>query len=411
MLTQFSVKNYKSIRDLAVLDMAATAIKEHQEHLIQVSNDERYLPISVIYGPNGAGKSNVLKAIGALGYKVLSPIHMTSNNKFIDLNYVDIQPYAFAEEYKDLPVEFEIYFIVNNFEYNYSLSVCHDNIYEENLYRRKLDSNHSSKLFERNRKEIVVNGELQKLKISDGLSDNLPLLSYLGITYRENQVVADVIDWFENKFYFLNYENPKMDRLIALGNSPQVKEIVLQMIKELDLDIDDFRVEKLVDRKIDIYTKHTVGDFSVELNLREESSGTKKLFTILPFIARSLIFGEILVVDELDAKLHPMLLQFIIRQYTDNTINKRNAQLIFTSHDLSTMNSDNFRRDEIWFVAKGKAQESVLYSLVEFKKDGVKIRKDAKYDKQYLEGKYGADPYLKRIIDWDSVHEDIEDVN
>ena len=87
--------------------------------------------------------------------------------------------------------------------------------------------------------------------------------------------------------------------------------------------------------------------------------------------------------------------------YNDMEINRYGAQLIFTSHDLSTMNSDVFRRDEIWFVAKGNDQDSKLYSLVEFKAaNGEIIRKDARYDKQYLEGKYGADPYLRKIIDW-----------
>ena len=91
--------------------------------------------------------------------------------------------------------------------------------------------------------------------------------------------------------------------------------------------------------------------------------------------------------------------------FSDMEINRQNAQLIFTSHDLSTMSSEIFRRDEIWFVAKGKDQNSKLYSLVEFKNNkGESIRKDAKFDKQYLEGKYGADPYLKKIIDWGNVN-------
>ena len=90
--------------------------------------------------------------------------------------------------------------------------------------------------------------------------------------------------------------------------------------------------------------------------------------------------------------------------FSDMSINKNGAQLIFTSHDLSTMNSEVFRRDEIWFVAKGNSQNSKLYSLVEFKNNGKSIRKDAKFDKQYLEGKYGADPYLKKIIDWSEVN-------
>ena len=112
-----------------------------------------------------------------------------------------------------------------------------------------------------------------------------------------------------------------------------------------------------------------------------------------------------MVIEELDDKIHPVLLRHIIMMFNDMMINQHGAQLIFTSHDLSTMNSEVFRRDEIWFVAKGNHQNSKLYSLVEFKNEkGESVRKDAKFDKQYLEGKYGADPYLRKIIDWGKVN-------
>lgn len=191
---------------------------------------------------------------------------------------------------------------------------------------------------------------------------------------------------------------------MAVANSEDVKYLVLEMIQEMDLDIINFRVEEENDR-IEVFTTHRVGDFETELNLSEESNGTKKLFGLLPFIAESLLNGTTLVIDELDAKLHPALLRHIIMLFNDMTINRKGAQLIFTSHDLSTMNSDVFRRDEIWFVAKGNCQNSTLYSLVEFKNDkGESVRKDAKFDKQYLEGKYGADPYLRKIIDWGKIN-------
>ena len=129
------------------------------------------------------------------------------------------------------------------------------------------------------------------------------------------------------------------------------------------------------------------------------------MFGLLPFIANSLVSGTTLVIDELDAKIHPLLLRYIIMMFNDMKINQYGAQLIFTSHDLFTMNSEIFRRDEIWFVAKGNQQNSKLYSLVEFKNEkGESVRKDAKFDKQYLEGKYGADPYLRKIIDWGKVN-------
>lgn len=250
-----------------------------------------------------------------------------------------------------------------------------------------------------------IKGGFAKLKISDELSGTLPLLSYLGITYKKNEVVKDVLEWFEYGIDFLNYGNPIEELRMAVSNSEDVKQLMLDMIQEMDLDIVDFRVVKDKNDRIDVYTKHMVEVYEAELNLFDESSGTKKLFGLMPFIADSLLSGTTLVIDELDAKIHPVLLRHIIMMFNDMNINKKKAQLIFTSHDLSTMNSEVFRRDEIWFVAKGNAQNSQLYSLVEFKNEkGESVRKDAKFDKQYLEGKYGADPYLRRIIDWGKVN-------
>ena len=130
---------------------------------------------------------------------------------------------------------------------------------------------------------------------------------------------------------------------MAVSNSNEVKQLMLDMIQEMDLDIVDFRVVKDENDRIDVYTKHRIEDYEAELNLLEESSGTKKLFGLMPFIAVSLLRGTVLVIDELDAKIHPILLRHIIMMFNNMDINKKNAQLIFTSHDLSTMNSEVFR--------------------------------------------------------------------
>ena len=285
------------------------------------------------------------------------------------------------------------------------LHVKREIVVYECLDRVKLETGRRSALFERNEEETILKGVFAKLKISDELSETLPLLSYLGITYKKNEVVKDVLEWFEYGIDFLNYGNPIEELRMAVSNSEDVKQLMLDMIQEMDLDIVDFRVVKDENDRIDVYTKHMVEGYEAELNLFDESSGTKKLFGLMPFIADSLLSGATLVIDELDAKIHPVLLRHIIMMFNDMSINKKKAQLIFTSHDLSTMNSEVFRRDEIWFVAKGNAQNSQLYSLVEFKNEkGESVRKDAKFDKQYLEGKYGADPYLRRIIDWGKVN-------
>lgn len=407
MLCQFTVKNFKSIRDEMTFDMQATAISEHEDRVIKDKDGELYLPVSAIYGPNGGGKSNVLEALHILAAKVLRPLYATDDNSYhpFQMKKILIEPFAFGAEEKEAPTEFELFFRTKTAEYRYVLTVKKDIVLYERMDRVKLDTGRQSALFERSDEGIELKGVFAKLKISDELSETLTLLSYLGITYRKNEVIKDILNWFEYGIDFLNYGNPIQELRMAIANSDDVKSLVLDMIQEMDLDIVNFRVEEMENERIEVYTKHIVDGYESELNLSDESSGTKKLFGLLPFIADSLASGTTLVIDELDAKIHPALLRHIIMMFNDMEINRHGAQLIFTSHDLSTMNSEVFRRDEIWFVAKGNRQNSKLYSLVEFKNDkGESVRKDAKFDKQYLEGKFGADPYLRKIIDWGKVN-------
>ena len=406
MLCQFTVKNYKSIRDEVTFDMQAAAISEHEDRIIKDVDGELYLPVSAIYGPNGGGKSNVLAALHTLVAKILRPLYATEDNEervFFQKRII-VEPFAFSK-CKNEPTEFELFFRTDVAEYRYILHVKRDVVVYESLDRIKLETRRRSALFTRDENKIDLKGAFAKLKVSDDLSRTLTLLSYLGIAYKGNAVVKDVLDWFEYGVDFLNYGNPIQELRMAVSTSEEVMQLILDMIQEMDLDIVDFRVEVKENDVIEVFSKHLVDDVETELNLSDESSGTKKLFGLLPFIAASLRYGTTLVIDELDAKIHPALLRHIIMMFNNMKINTHKAQLIFTSHDLSTMNNDVFRRDEIWFVAKGKAQNSQLYSLVEFKDaKGGSVRNDEKYDKRYLEGRYGADPYLQTIIDWGKVN-------
>lgn len=403
MLCQFTVKNFKSIRDEMTFSMQATAISEHENRIIKDRDGEVFLPVSAVYGPNGGGKSNVLEALHSLVVKVLRPLYATSDNESatIKIKRIRIEPFALSSETVNEATEFELFFRTKLAEYRYELTVRKEEIEYERLDRIKLETGRRSGLLEREGNEVILKGAFSKLKISEDLSKTLPLLSYLGITYAKNEVVQDVLGWFNDGIDFLNYGNPYQELRMAISNSEHVKKQMLAMIQKMDLNIVDFRVEERENDWIEVFTKHIVDDYETELNLVDESSGTKKLFGLLPFIAKSLSLGTTLVIDELDAKIHPALLKYVIMMFNNMKVNQHGAQLLFTSHDLYTMNSEVFRRDEIWFVAKGKKENSKLYSLVEFKNEkGKSVRKDAKFDKQYMEGKYGADPYLKKIIDW-----------
>lgn len=403
MLNQFSVKNYKSIREESVLDMTSTSGGEHQDSLISTKNGETCLPLVVIYGPNGGGKSNVLEALDALVCKVLRPIlALEDSMQMIFHGNAQIVPFLFDES-KHKATEFEVIFDSELAEYRYTLHVLNDVVVYESLDRRRMNVHRASvtSLFERTQEAgISLGGELKRLKISADMSATLPLLTYLGMTYRKNVVVNDVFNWFRNEVRFLDYGNPIQELGVAIAKGEKAKKLILKMMKEMSIDVDDFRVEKQ-NEEMEVYTTHIVNGISTEITFKDESKGTQKIFGLLPFVTHSLLSGGVLVVDELDAKLHPALLKYLIQLYTQKESNPHGGQLIFTSHDVSTMNNQLLRRDEIWFVAKGTEQNSKIYSLVEFKtQNGERTRGDARYDKQYLEGKYGADPYLQKLIDW-----------
>ena len=403
MLCQFTVKNYQCIKDEMTFDMQAASISEHEQSLIVSADGETFLPLGVIYGPNGSGKSTVLYALYSLACKIMRPICAVGCDNQDCLKRSGgsvINPFKFSKETYNQPTEFEIFFRTQKNEYQYLLSILRDKVLREELYAKPITGRKYSTLFTRNGStEIELRGSLRNYSCS-GISDNLPLISFLGITHSRNGYVKDIVNWFEHSIEFINYGNPREDASISIAESGEIKDLVLKMLVEMDIDISDYRVEKTEDN-MRVYTSHIVNKKQYELNLTDESNGTIKVFGMLPHIADCLLNGATLVVDELDAKLHPMLLKYIIGLFSNREINKKGAQLIFTSHDLSTMNSNTFRRDEIWFIAKGEDQSSKLYSLIEFKHDdGRSERKDARYDKRYLEGRYGADPYLRKIIDW-----------
>lgn len=376
----------------------------HEDRIFTEADGEKFLPVAAIYGPNGGGKSNLLASLYTLRAKIVRPI-LTMRSESQKFEVPGVTPFLFTKE--ERPTEFEIFFRTKVAEYKYYLALQKEKVVKEALSQRKFENRKISELFYRDENGVDIKGDLAKLTATE-ISSTLPLLSYLGILYGENGIISDVINWFRSSLYVMNYGNYTLEqRLLKLTGSDDedFKELRLKMLKEMDIDIEDFRIEKIDDgswRRI--YTTHTVDGLDTELEISEESSGTRKVFSIITFVIDSLLTGSTLVVDELDAKLHPCLLKYLIGLFTDLKVNKLGAQLIFTSHDLTTMNSDVFRRDEIWFVAKGNKQDSQMYSLVEFKMGDKKVRKDARFDKQYLEGKYGADPYLKKIIDWENVN-------
>ena len=396
MLCQFSFSNFRSYRDETTFDFQAAALSEFKDSLIKTEKGNDILPVGVIYGPNGGGKSNLLAALGCVISLVTEPVYELGKNhaRFMKVSCV---PYLFDEDSREEPSRFQLFFRIGEYEYRYYIVLRGGVIEEETLYRRKLGASRAAKVFERNHEGISLGTILGSKNINTEVNAKMPLLSFLAIGY-SIPVIAEVIRWFE-ECIIRNYANPLAEQQILLSDDDISKKQFLTMMNDMGIGITGYRFDQ---QSNEFYLQRTLHDTLYELPFSSESDGTRKLFAALPVILMALKEGRLVIVDELDAKLHPKLLRYVIRLFTNPEINKNGAQLLFTSHDMSTMKNSIFRRDEIWFAALNSENSSEVYSLSELRKENNDpINNTAAYDKQYLEGRYGADPYLRNMLSWE----------
>lgn len=410
MICQFAFKNFKSFKNEAFLDFCAEPITDNYKSLIIDSDGEKFLPVISIYGPNGGGKSTVLEALGFLRQTIVKPVIASKMNEDISIEEKQILSTSIGETSREkhhkfdkacerMPIEFEIQFRTKDNEYRYEISLLKNEITRENMYYRPLDNEDVVIVFERTDEECVVGEDIEFISV-EKVRTTLPLLSHLASSYNIG-IIEDALSWFLS-ILFLDYDNPISDKRIMIPRKSEEKILFFSMFKEMDINIADLRIEEDAEGEIkDIFCKHIIDGEEFELRIQEESSGTRKIFSCLARINNCLQTGGVLIADELDAKLHPKLLRFIIELFTNPSKNKHGAQLLITSHDMINMNPEVFRRDEIWFCALNASNASNLYSLIAFKEEnGKPPRKDAIYGKRYLEGKYGADPYIRKGLNW-----------
>lgn len=246
-------------------------------------------------------------------------------------------------------------------------------------------------LFEREGAEVELGPTLRKLVTAARFNPSLPYLSFLCINF-DAPVVKEAASWFLDGV-FLNYNSSYLERMLEQLLDEAESPEVTRFLRAVDVRIDGFRVEKAPEwRGQRVFVRHEVDGKGYELRLSEESAGTQKLMGLAAYLMTALERGATVVVDELDAKLHPKLLRYVILLFKDPEVNKSGAQLIFSSQDVSTMRNDVFRRDEIWFAARGEGEASQLWSLADIHEaNGNLVSKNAAFDKQYLSGRYGAD--------------------
>ena len=429
MLIQFNFKNFKSFREEVSLDLTATKITEHEEHVIEAAND-KLLKVAAIYGANASGKSNVYDAFEYMTY------YVDESFKFGDEEerrrktgdaYLKVTPFLFDEKSRDEETTFEVFYVDNSEDtgktYQYGFSLKNDEVVEEWLYSKaKTARNKYRTIFYRKKgEELEMNGfsknHVENIKAS---LNKESLIVSLGSKLRITRL-KKVRDWFLSN-EIVNFGDPAenffLSRVLPEGfiDKKEVQDNVVEYFASFDEAIRDFNIEELPQKdekdnsknyKIDALHKMSDSEKMASIPLKQESSGTLKMFALYPSLKEVLDQGSILFIDELNARLHPLLVRNIILTFLSPEINTQNAQLVFTTHDIWQFSNELLRRDEIWMVNKNRDGVSELYSLVEFKdEDGNKVRRDEALAKNYLTGNYGAIPALKpmkmlkgRIVD------------
>lgn len=395
-LSQFSFKNFRSYKAETTFDFQATSVPEFSESLIYDNKGHAFLPVSVIYGPNGGGKSNILLALSCLISMVVSPIFELEKHRqrIIVQHKVSCTPFLFDDESKTEPTEFEVFFCQGSNEYRYNLALLDDEIVSESLYWRAIGGKRTGTIFTREKNDIVLGSSINRASINRSVNPKMPYLSFLAINY-DIPAIAEVQRWFESCI-IRNYANPVVDRQVMITSDKSVERQIIQALNDVGVDMTGYRFDE---EGKQFYTQRVVNGKLYELKFSDESAGTEKLIAALPVILLALKEGRLIIIDELDAKLHPKLLRYIISLFKNKELNANGAQLLFTSQDMATMKNTVFRRDEIWFAALNERHESEIYSLYEIRRENnERINNTASYNKQYLEGRYGADPYLTNML-------------
>lgn len=406
MLIRFSFKNFKSFKNETVLDMEATSLKEHDYNLVK-TDQIHLLKVAAIYGANASGKTNVLQAFEYMKKRILVSDDSKKSSAIDEDNI-----YSFMINNKPISMEVEI-LAKNNKIYKYGFDVLEDHILSEWLYVKKINKFYP--IFER--KENNIDMKANKISKIVNIDERTLFLNIYSKIDKDQEDFNHVYDWFVNANY-LDLGNPRFEDFINTRISLKIlsdnkyKKELLKFIKTFDPGIEGIKttpysIEKIQDNnnlvKVELIHRGENNELKA-LPLELESNGTRKMFHLFDFFMDALRNGMVLFIDELDAKLHPLLTRYIINLFHNGETNIGNGQLIYSTHDTVNLNKDTFRRDEIWFTEKNRDGVSEMYALSDYileeeenNKIGKKVRNDATYNKDYLTGRYGAIPVLKEF--------------
>jgi len=398
--------------------MLASKDKTNEDSNTFLVNGTRFLKSAAIYGANGSGKTNFVQAIDFMRDLVLG------------ISPVRDYTYRLDKTMKDEPSFFEIIFIKDDKRYRYGFELSRKSVLSEWLFY--VPTTRETILFTREKQNITIGRSFKEGKVlSDSVKSDKLFLSFVA-QLDGAKIAQSIIEWFKDMSVMSGLDSDVSDTVNILSekgkSGEKRKRQVLDILHRFDIQIEDITIKerdfvplvppsdsdmsdqmKVVIESLNtlmekegggkmppqVVTHRKTYENGKESGLEEfdlqryESDGTKKLFALAGSLAQSLETGQTIVVDELESKLHPLVTKEIVKLFNSKISNKKNAQLIFTTHDTNLLQGNHFRRDQIWFTEKDKFGSSHLYSLLEYKP-----RKDASFQKDYINGRYGAIPYI-----------------
>ena len=416
MLVEFNVTNYRSVCETQTLNMSASKTGGLEDNCF-VSGIRRIpnlLSSVAMYGPNAAGKSNFIKAISFMKNFV-----MTSSKDKQEGDSINVEPFKFNYDKRNSFSEFEVAFIKNAVLYQYGFSVTKTRVinewlvaYPEGRPQRWFDRQYDS---DNNSEDWYLGSKLfGNRKVWEKATRSNALFLSTAIQLNSDQL-KPVFEWFQELKVMAQSDLLPSASTIEQCENGKLKQRIIDFMNAADLSISDIKLEKkkfsiehlpddmpedvkekiyedLKDEKfVNIEFLHSSTNSSklVPIDLEEESAGTRKFFAFagpwLDFLEK----GHVFFIDELNSSLHPLMVRFLVGLLHDPLINKNNAQLVFTTHDTSILDRDFFRRDQIWFFEKDKDNSTHLYPLTDFK-----LRGHEALEKDYLQGRYGALPFV-----------------
>jgi AAA15 family ATPase/GTPase len=418
MIIDFTVGNFLSFQDKRTLSFQASGISELPENIIKIGKN-KFLRSGVVYGANSSGKSNLIKGLDRMRDLLINSVKLNDND------LLEYSPFLLSNKENE-PTFFEMNFFYLNKIFRYGFEYNEKKILNEWLFIKQ-GSKKEAVQFIRTIDGIGVSPEFEEGTGKEkSTNDNrlfVSLVAQLG-----GKTSKKILEWFRgyNVLSGIEHKDYTGFSLRMLHKKIKGCEESLLLYQKLKLGFTDIKVKeaefntselpsnmpdslrtKLIKEfqgktMASIKTVHNRYDKSGQIigNIlfdkdENESEGTKKLIDLSGPIFDTLILGKILIIDELDAKLHPLITIQIVKLFNNPGTNPNNAQLFFATHDTNLLNSELFRRDQIWFTEKDATEQTDLYSLIEFKlPDGSKVRNDSNLERNYIRGRYGAIPFI-----------------